>query len=68
MGGINEATEVARGISEQGFLGDDRSILLGVVGHDDGGLLQVVQIDYHQEHGGLRRIPERAYRKNERPE
>ena len=33
-----------------------------------GGLLQVVQIDYHQEYGGLRRIPERAYRKNERPE
>ena len=50
-----------------GVLGADRSILLGVVGHDDGGLLQVVQIDYHQEHGGLRRILERAYRKDERP-
>lgn len=28
----------------------------------------MVQVDYHQEHGGLRRVLERAHRKDDRPE
>ena len=65
MGGINEATEVARGISEQGFLVMTAAFFLVL-----SAMMMVACFKWFKSiiTKRLRRIPERAYRKDERPE
>lgn len=61
MGGINEATEVARGISEQGFLVMTAAFFLVLSAMMMVACFKWFKSIITKEHGGLRRIPERAY-------